>query len=119
MEKKKVKAENNSAILKGSFFARSGSAACVFLESLAGKCLRFFAAWLRNVSTARRLGLTVIVAVLFNLFMINITASSTEPAWLLYRCLIALLFLPWLFIDMDLQDAAGYSKVLNLFRGKK
>ncbi len=52
----------------------------------------------------RVIGITVISAILTNLFLIRIMRLTVKLEWIFYRCLIVVCFLPWIFHERVLGN---------------
>jgi len=62
----------------------------------------------------QKVGIVVMVSIFINLGLIALLKIETEPEWLVYRCVIVIIFLPWVFSKIELKDIAKDSRLLKL-----
>jgi len=106
---------NGKPVLQNSIFYRAiGKYPSLLIDStmkIAGfikkMCLRF--------CDTQTTGLIVISAILANLLLIDIMQMEVKPEWIVYRCIIAITFLPWILCKADLRKIAKGSKFLKIF----
>lgn len=82
------------------------------LEKGAGCIKNFFSGF----QDTQSMGIIAISAILINLFLAYIMRISIASEWIVYRCIIVISFLPWLFCKKDLRQIARDSKLLKIFR---
>lgn len=96
----------------------------VILKEISNSVKTVFAAWENGKKKAsdyfllldgQKAGVVVICSILVNLLLIALLKIETEPEWLVYRCGIVIIFLPWIFCKADLKEIARDSKLLSIF----
>jgi len=117
MKKKNYQAPNRQVL--------ENSVLCNLAKRTAGTILDFTTMveqraenFLRTFRNTQMIGIIAISAVLVNLALVYIMRLETQVEWVFLRCVVVVVFSPWIFCKRDLREIAGESKILKLFRTK-
>jgi len=109
----------NRSFLENSIFYKAARKTLLSIMGLTLATMRKAEKYSSNFKTMPMVGTVVISAVLANLLLIQIMGKEVAVEWVLYRCFIAVSFLPWLFCKSDLKEIAEGSLFLRLFLKEK
>jgi len=108
----------DKSFLENSIFYKKVRKTLLSITDLTLASARKTEKYFDNFKNMQMIGAIVISAVLVNLFLIQIMRKEVQSEWVVYRCVIALIFIPWILFKGDLKKVARDSKLLKVFYRK-